>query len=170
MPDPLQPLRPIIVDREFDIVSLNEDEGSKSFFCLDSAEFENNLLDKVAEIRGRIHRTVPIVVVVGRRARNHQQIHQEANDAAKAGAIYFEHPSGDCGIEELVGQICMELARFRDGFEPFQVEDREPEAMMAPGNNESAFYANPPFQLSERSLQSLLQRLNMDDSNPQKDD
>lgn len=175
MPHAPQPLVPIVIHPGSWIQPLREDEAAKTFFCLDSVEFSQfggQLSSKVAEIRSKAGSIVPIVVV-GVPADEQRQVHDEANRVAEAGAIYFERPTRQVSIDELAGTIVKELTRILDAPDSFAQETRQPSTEVATerGNgNEQAFYVEAPFRLSEVSLRALLDRFEMSDTDPRKDD
>jgi hypothetical protein len=164
-----QPLIPIVIHPGFSIRLLGEHEASKSFFCLDSAEFGDGLSNAVATIRSETGFTIPIIVI-GLPARDHRELHQEANQAEEAGAIYFERPTGEIKIDDLASQICKELTRIHDLPESLSGHENAPIKGDREQGNEHSFYADAPFRLSDVSLQILLDRLKMRDVDPRKDD
>ena len=167
-----QPLVPIVIHPGSWIQPLGDSEGSKTFFCLDSVEFGNRVSSMVSQIRNQAGASVPIVVV-GSAADEHQQMHDEANRVAQAGAIYFERPSGPVSIDELAGTIGNELARILDAPETFcqQAKDSDTGAALERRNgDEHRFYVEAPFHLTDASLKTLLDRFEMSDTDPRKDD
>jgi hypothetical protein len=175
MPHTPLPLVPIVIHPGSGVQPLQEDEATKTFFCLDSAEFGqfgDRLSSKVAEIRSKAGSIVPIVVV-GVPANEQRQVHDEANRVAEAGAIYFERPTRQVSIDELANTIVEELTRILNAPDSFAQEAKQPSNEVATehGNgNEQAFYVDAPFRLPEASLRALLHRFEMSDTDPQKDD
>jgi len=162
------PLVPIVIHPGSPIRRLEEREASESFFCLDSAEFGEELPHEVARIRNEIGLTIPIVVI-GLPARGHRELHEEASQVEEAGGIYFERPTREIKIDDLANEICKEVGRLHDvpeltGQENFSIQTTGEQG------NEHKFYVEGPFRLSDNSLQILLDRLKMRNSDPHKED
>jgi hypothetical protein len=162
------PLVPIVIHHGSPIRRLGDREASNSFFCLDSAEFGEELPSAIAAIRNQMGFTVP-VVVIGLPSRDHRELHGEANQVEEAGAIYFERPAREIKIDDLANEICKEVSRLHGVPQSIGQENASINTTGEQGN-EHKFYAEAPFRLSDDSLQILVDRLKMRNTDPHKDD
>lgn len=157
---------PIIIHRKD---SVHDPVHFKSFFCLDGAEFGDELPRRVQEIRAKVGPAVPIVVV-GEPADEYSKIHEESNKVIEAGAIYFERPHQEITIDQMAGEISKELARIDEGFEPITRDYYQQISALSQNEAERSFYMNPPFKLSQTDFDRLMERLEIRGSKHQKDD
>src|SRR5438309_402085 len=141
MPYPIESLKPIVVHLDSEIPPPRECQSSRSFFCLDGEEFcGDRLSEKVAEIRLMFGRSVPIVVI-GISARDQSEIHQESNRITEAGAIYLERPKRGFNLDGVAAEICRELSRIYEGFEPFSSPASQEPETTEERRKEQQFYA-----------------------------